>query len=80
LKPGFGTARLLLAGSLNGLQRKSHARKAGFEDVVVKPHEFLHPAVPKPLIPVAEAITVILESLPVIRQIAGSLFIKGRKP
>lgn len=54
-------------------------RDGGFLRVSVKPHEFLHPATPRRLIPVMQRVTTLLERLPGAREIAGSLLISGQK-
>lgn len=51
----------------------------GFEAVHIVPHEFLHPATPPVMIPLVKRMTDILERVPGIREIAGSLLISGRK-
>lgn len=53
---------------------------AGFSDVCVKPHDFLHPAVPGPLVPFVQRVGAILERVPLVREIAGSLLISARRP
>jgi 2-polyprenyl-3-methyl-5-hydroxy-6-metoxy-1,4-benzoquinol methylase len=55
-------------------------KNLGFIDIVVDPYDFLHPAVPRKFIPVAKKLTYILESIPLIREIAGSIIISARKP
>ena len=55
-------------------------RAKGFADVRVWPHEFMHPATPLRLIPSVQSLSYILEKLPVLREIAGSLLIFARKP
>lgn len=52
---------------------------AGFEHVNIIPFDFLHPAVPKFLIPLAKPIASCLEHIPLVKEIAGSLIIKGQK-
>lgn len=54
-------------------------KKYGFVDVVVKPFDFLHPATPKAIIPIVMKAGLLLERLPIIKEIAGSLIIIGRK-
>jgi len=51
----------------------------GFVDVIVLPHEFLHPWTPEALIPAVERLSRALERTPLIREIGGSLLIKGTK-
>jgi len=54
-------------------------RDAGFVDVSVEPHDFLHPSVPKPLIPMVRRVGGVLEAIPLVREIAGSLLISARR-
>jgi SAM-dependent methyltransferase len=51
----------------------------GFVDVSVRPHEFLHPAIPKFLIPLFQSLSNVAERVWVIREIAGSLLIRAEK-
>lgn len=53
---------------------------AGFERVSATPHDFLHPLTPARLIPLVRAVGRVLEKLPLVREIAGSLIIVGHKP
>lgn len=55
-------------------------RDVGFVDVKVTPYDFLHPAIPKPLVSFANGFGRLLESLPLFREISGSLTIYARKP
>jgi hypothetical protein len=48
--------------------------------VIVQPFDFLYPLTPAPLIGAVERIGRGLERLPGLREIAGSLFITGRRP
>jgi len=52
---------------------------AGFVDVNVEPFDFLHPAVPRMLIPMVQGLGQTLEWLPGVREIAGSLIISARR-
>lgn len=54
-------------------------KNAGFQDVQVQPFDFLHPAVPAGLIPIISILGKGVERIPVLREIAGSLFIMGKK-
>jgi SAM-dependent methyltransferase len=54
-------------------------REAGFSEVRVEPFDFLHPAVPQPLIPVMRGVGGLLERIPFAREIAGSLIISARR-
>lgn len=53
---------------------------AGFINVSVKPHEFLHPALHMPLVPLFRCITAIAEKIILIREFGGSLLIRAEKP
>lgn len=55
------------------------ARGAGFVDVVVRPHDFLHPALPAAWIGAVARLGAILERVPALREIAGSLLLTARK-
>lgn len=52
----------------------------GFEDIRIIPHEWLHPAVSRPLIPAVQRFGAVLEKVPIIRELAGSLLISARRP
>jgi SAM-dependent methyltransferase len=53
--------------------------RAGFEDVRIRPFDFLHPATPAACIPVVSALGRMLERTPGVREISGSLLISCRK-
>lgn len=55
-------------------------RRSGYEEVEVEPFDWLHPRTPPSLIPLASAMTRWLERAPVVREFAGSLAIRGRRP
>jgi SAM-dependent methyltransferase len=55
-------------------------RALGFINVMVRPYDFLHPLVPRPLIPFVDSLGRRLERLPLVCEIAGSLIISGQKP
>jgi ubiquinone/menaquinone biosynthesis C-methylase UbiE len=54
-------------------------QKTGFTDIVIKPFDFLHPAIPVSLIPFISSVGEIVEKLPILKEIAGSLYISARK-
>jgi 2-polyprenyl-3-methyl-5-hydroxy-6-metoxy-1,4-benzoquinol methylase len=54
-------------------------RHFGFIDVSVHPFDFLHPRIPYFLLNPVEKLTAILEIIPLLKEIAGSLLIRGRK-
>jgi ubiquinone/menaquinone biosynthesis C-methylase UbiE len=53
--------------------------EVGFADVVVTPFDFLHPSVPRSLLNPVESLGKGLERTP-LREIAGSLLMRGDKP
>lgn len=55
-------------------------KKAGFVNIDLIPHEFLHPAIPAALVGFGQRITSLLEKIPVVKEIGGSLLITGEKP
>ena len=58
----------------------SRLRRHGFVEVEVEPFDFMHPAIPVPLIPFWERFCLGLERVPLLRAIGGSLRIQARKP
>jgi len=54
-------------------------KKAGFSTVVVKNIDFLHPKTPKSLIPLVETISNVLEFVPFIKEISGTLMVYAKK-
>ncbi len=52
---------------------------AGFSSVNAVPFDFLHPWVPGPLAPAANILGSVLEHIPLLREIAGSLLITASK-
>lgn len=54
--------------------------EAGFVNVSVRPHEFLHPAIPKFLIRIFQSLSSLAERVWGIREIGGSLLIRAEKP
>jgi SAM-dependent methyltransferase len=55
-------------------------KRLGYIDIVVEPYDFLHPSIPPKIIPAAKKAAKFLESVPLIREIAGSIIISARKP
>lgn len=51
----------------------------GFKDIQIAPFDFLHPNTPKPLVPFIARLGLIVEKIPIIREISGSLLISARK-
>lgn len=54
-------------------------RKYGFSKVTVMPFDFLHPSIPRMMIPAFERLNILLENIPLVKEIAGSLFIRAYK-
>lgn len=53
--------------------------KAGFRNMQIQPFDFLHPKTPAAWIPSVESLGRRLERLPLLREIAGSLYIRALK-
>ena len=53
---------------------------AGFEEIEIVPFDWLHPATPEKLIHAVSRIGLILESIPIVREFSGSLFVRCRRP
>ena len=54
--------------------------KAGFEKEEIKPFDWLHPATPVIFIKYVNFLSRFLEKMPVLREFAGSLYIKCKRP
>jgi len=59
---------------------RAELERAGFTDVSIEPFDWLHPAVPRPLIPLVSGIGGVLERLPGVREFAGSLVLSAGRP
>ncbi len=59
---------------------KKKMLKHGFSNIEIKPFDFLHPAIPKFLLPVMCPFCSALEKIPLLSSIAGSLFIYAVHP
>jgi hypothetical protein len=55
-------------------------RTAGFAEIKVKPFDFLHPSTPPGLMNAVARAGRALESVPLLREIAGSMAITAMKP
>ena len=55
-------------------------RAAGFESVSIQPFDWLHPSVPEGLITTVSKVGRILESAWLVREFAGSLVIRAKRP
>ncbi len=60
-------------------QLRRLARSAGFENVQVVPFDWLHPAIPRSLIAGVIGVGRLLEKMPGLREIAGSLLVCARR-
>jgi 2-polyprenyl-3-methyl-5-hydroxy-6-metoxy-1,4-benzoquinol methylase len=55
-------------------------RHAGFDEIEIRPFDWLHPSVPRALINVVNFSGALLERTPIIKEFAGSLLICCRRP
>ena len=55
-------------------------RRAGFVEVRVRPFDFLHPLTPEPLVGAVAWSGRIMEKVPLIREISGSVLVSARRP
>lgn len=55
-------------------------RRLGFSDIRVEPFDFLHPLLPEAVVDLMDRVTRLLERVPLLREIGGSLLIVCRKP
>jgi SAM-dependent methyltransferase len=58
---------------------RARLESLGLTEVSVRPFDFLYPATPRPLIGAVESLGQLLEQVPGIREIAGSLLITARR-
>lgn len=58
---------------------KEDLKENGFTDIFIEPFDFLHPLTPRFMIPFVQALGTGLETIPLLREIAGSLYIKATK-
>ena len=54
-------------------------RKTGFTEIIIKPFDFLHPALSPSLIPFVSSLGEAVEKTPILKEIAGSLYISAKK-
>jgi hypothetical protein len=59
---------------------RSALEKAGFGNVRVVPVDFLHPATPGAWVDAVARLGSVLERVPLVREIAGSLLLEARRP
>jgi SAM-dependent methyltransferase len=60
-------------------QLQNKLRAVGFKNIRIECFDFLHPQIPTPLIPFCEKLGRWLEKVPLISEIAGSLYIRAGK-
>ena len=53
--------------------------RAGFVDVAVEPFDFLHPSIPESWVERGLAASRLLERIPLVREIAGSMLMRARR-
>ncbi len=54
--------------------------EAGFADVSVRPFDFVHPLTPGLMIGIVSAVGQVIEHLPILREMSGSLLLTARRP
>jgi SAM-dependent methyltransferase len=59
---------------------RSLLERVGFREVRITPFDWLHPATPKSLIRVVRTLGGLLEKIPLVSEIAGSLLIEASRP
>jgi 2-polyprenyl-3-methyl-5-hydroxy-6-metoxy-1,4-benzoquinol methylase len=55
-------------------------KELGFTKIHITPFDWLHPAIPRPLIGSVSTLGGLLEKIPVVREFSGSLLIQAEKP
>ena len=60
-------------------QMRALLREAGFGEVTVTPLDWLHPLTPAPWLEFAQKAGFALEKIPVLKEIAGSIYIRARR-
>lgn len=58
---------------------KPQMEAMGYKNVNIFPYDFLHPITPRPLMGLVDGIGRIVEKLPLLKEIAGSVIIYGEK-
>jgi dolichol-phosphate mannosyltransferase len=56
------------------------ASQAGFCDLDAIPYDIIHPLTPRRLVPILQSVAFIFEHAPVIKDLCGTLCIRGRRP
>jgi 2-polyprenyl-3-methyl-5-hydroxy-6-metoxy-1,4-benzoquinol methylase len=55
-------------------------REIGFRGIKIEPFDWLHPSTPKPLIRMVSGVGRLMESMPLLREFSGSLYISAGLP
>ena len=76
-RPYFGLSPDEMAFSR--FRARAILRRLGYEDVAIRTFDFLHPSVPAPWIDRVSRLGDVVEALPGVREIAGSLLIHARR-
>jgi ubiquinone/menaquinone biosynthesis C-methylase UbiE len=59
---------------------KKKMQNHGFTQIKIKPFDFLHPSIPKLMLPIMRPFCSALEKIPLLSSIAGSLYISAKRP
>lgn len=59
---------------------KHDLKKWGFEKIEITPFDWLYPSTPTSMISLVESLGRFLEKVPYLRHIAGSIYLKARRP
>lgn len=65
--------------AINRFKLTKLMQSIGFSNIVTIPYDFLHPKTPKVLIKFTNSLGYMLENIPIVREIAGSVIIYGEK-
>lgn len=65
--------------AINRWRFKKQLEQSGFTNVQIVPYDFLYPATPKILIGMVSLIGSVIEKLPIVKEIAGSVLISAQK-
>jgi SAM-dependent methyltransferase len=77
LRRRFGVSQDEMAFSR--LRARGALLRAGFGEVTVQPYDFLHPSTPRRLVGAVGRLSLWLERVPLLREIAGSLLMCARR-
>lgn len=59
---------------------REQLEKTGFEDIRIKPFDWLHPHTPARLVPAVKRISDALERVPIVREMSGCLAFSAARP